>query len=219
MVFARTYRTEAEFQAAWPEMLNALQRLHENDLVLPDYRFELAEPELRQVRASARVNVEKALRKFWQFDERFFGNTARDGVACFRWSVYSLAYLAADHRVANDLLSVFVPVLGPYAVKEFGLLFARKVSATFRDEVEQLIWDIQEAEEPGPGEFFNWRGHLNDWPDEMRVALLDRAGLPPLKDVDIPPADVMREFCPAPHHARPTRTYRRDLRKFYDRQY
>jgi hypothetical protein len=215
VLFAGTYRSEQEFQDAWPSAVDALERLHENDLILPDYRYELACLDLNATKSGATNEIEKALRRFWRFDERFWGQIPLRGGRSFRWSVYSLVYLAEDERVAADLLDVYCPLLGPYAVREFGLNFARKTCATFQDDTAHLIWEIQEAAAPNVQEYFDWRGHLNDLTDERRSALLEKAGLAPLIDVEIPPADVMREFCPAVHHAPVTSSYRRDLRRFY----
>lgn len=216
MSFSKTFRTAPEFHAAWPRIVEAIVRLHENSMVLPDYRFELSESELKRVRSDARIDIEKALRKFWMLDERFHGDAIFDAGDSFRWSVYSIVYLAEDETVAEDLLNVYAPLLGRYALMEFGLVFARKVCATLRSDVEHLIWDIQGARSAEFQGFFDWRGHLNELSPLRRAELLAITGLPVLKDPDIPPREVMRGFCFSVDHAQVTRSYRRDLKRFYD---
>jgi hypothetical protein len=212
MMLARAFGTEAEFRSHWPTAVDALQRLHENDLILPNYRYELSHDALERTKGAAPNEIEKALRRFWQFDERFFGDIIGGERGDFRWSIYSLVYIGTDVRIVVDLLDVFVPLLGPFAIRQFGEVFARKFCSTFMDDVGHLLWDIQNCRSPEADEFFHWLDHLNDFSDGQVVALLSNAGLSPLKNRAFPPPDVMKVFCP---HACVTKNYKRDLAAFY----
>jgi hypothetical protein len=216
MILAREFGTEAEFLAHWPKAVDALKRLHD-DLILPDYRYELAHDALEWTKGAAPNEIEKALRRFWQLDERFSGDIIGGERGDFRWSAYSLVYIGTDVRIVSDLLDVFLPLLGPFAVRQFGEVFARKVCSTFMDDVGHLLWDIQDCRPPEVDEFFHWSGHLNDFSDAQVAVLLSKAGLSPLENRAFPPSDVMRVFCPAVHHACVTQNYRRDLAAFYER--
>lgn len=217
MILARAFGTESEFRKYWPKSVGALKRLHENDLILPDNRYELAHDALDQTKGAAPNEIEKTLRRFWQFDERFFGNIIGGEREDFRWSMYSLVYIGRDLRIVTDLLDVFVPLLGPFAIRQLGEIFARKVCSTFMDNVGHLLWDIQDCRPPETDEFFHWLGHLNNFSDDQVAVLLSNSGLPPLKNRAFPPPDVMKVFCPAVHHACVTMNYRRDLGAFYER--
>ena len=222
MKLASTFGAEAEFRAGWAHAVDALQRLHEGVLVLPDYRYELAHDALQQSRSwTTAADIERVLRRFWAFDDRFLGEAPFGGSGGdFRWSVYSAAYLINDDRIAFDLLTVYCPLLGPFALKTFGERFGRMVCSTFADDVGHVLGDIQGIEAPFEPDFFDWHGHLNGLCDDARSKLLALAGIPLLEHPSFPPLDVMCVFCPmvsSPVHPNMAEAeYRQALHAFYE---
>jgi len=218
MKLARNFATEAEFRRAWPAVVDALQRLHEGRLVLPDYRYELAHDALRRTRSQSAPNeIERALRRFWDFDERFFGDApVGGGSADFQWCIYSAVYLFDEENLTRDVLSVYSPLLGPFAVKTFGTLFCRKVCSTFMADVAHVLWEVQGLDPAREPDFFDWHGNLNDFADDTRTALLSVPGLKPLAHASFPPKAVMSIFCAGVNDPTRTPAYMRDLRRFYE---
>lgn len=222
MLLARTFASEEAFQAQWPRAVDALAWLCEGPLVPPDNRYAKARDLIQATRDQLDMaGIGQALSTLWAFDERYFGDPIGGEEPDFRWSVYSAAYLIDDPRIAADLLDVYCPLLGSFAIRSFGEPFARKVCSTFRDDVAEVIWELQELEGPRhETEFFDWHGQLNDFSDSVRAELLARAGLPQLQHASAPPLDVMRAFCPmVSSPARPDmseREYLRDLAFLYE---
>lgn len=217
MRLAETFVSAEAFGEHWPRAVEALERLCEGPLVPPDGRYQLARSALEATKARPAINeIEQALRKLWAFDDRFFGDAPIGGGEMdFRWSVYCTAYLIAEDKIASDLLDVFCPLLGAYAVESFGATFSRKVCSTFQDNVAEVIWERQAFEAQHETEFFDWHGRLNSFPETVRADLLARAGLHPLDHPSFPPNDVMQVFCRGVHDSTVTPEYQQDLATFY----
>ena len=222
MKLAATYASAEAFRAHWPKCVDALSRLCEGPLAPPDDRYSMARAMIEDTRDRPEVaGIEQALGKLWAFDERFFGDVIGGGEPDFRWAVYCSAYLIDDPHIAADLLDVYCPLLGTFAIETFGETFVRKVCSTFRGDVSEVIWEHQELEAPRhESEFFDWHGQLNGSPDNVRTALIAQAGIPPLEHESLPPLDVMRVF--SPQVSSPARLgasadeYLRDLARFYE---
>ena len=215
MKLAQTYTSAEAFRAQWPRCVDALSRLYEGPLVPPDDRYGMARAAIWATRDQPEVSrIRLALSKLWAFDERFFGDVIGGDEVDFRWSVYCSAYLINDPHIAADLLDLYCPLLGVFAVNSFGEAFVRKACSTFQDDVAEVIWERQELEAPRhETEFFDWHRQLNCYPDTVRAGLLARSGLPLLEHKSFPPLDVMQVFCPQVD--RSVDEYRRDLAQFY----
>ena len=111
------------------------------------------------------------------------------------------------------MFKTFMPLLGDYAFKEFGRNFCHKVCSTFRDDVAHLLWEIQDAEWPSQGDYFDWHGHLNAFAEGDRHSLLEQAGLPPLRHASFPPLSVLQSMLSDP--VRMGRLSSRQLRRQY----
>ena len=220
-MLVKQFKTKTEFDAAWPNSVAAMAELFEAHLILPDYRYELHHEALQRTRDRPATNeIERVLRRLWQFDERYFGEMIGGSRSDYQWAVYVLLYLGKDHKAIDLTLRAFLPLLGGYALKEFGQNFCRKVCSTFHDDVGHLLWEVQDAEYPDRGEWFDWHGHLNALSDEDRASLLDQAGLPPLRNPSFPPFSVMQYMISDPvRMGHPTsRQLRRDLERHYREQ-
>ncbi|MHA6264450.1 hypothetical protein ACXYMO_14695 [Arenibacterium sp. CAU 1754] len=217
MKLSRNFSSAAEFRAAWPDVVDALQRLHESQLILPDYRYEVAHEELQRTKTQPAPNeIERALRRFWGFDDRFFGDAPKGGGnSDFQWCVYCTAYLFTDKDLARDILTAFSPLLGTFAQRIFGTLFSRKVCSTFMDDVAHVLWEVQGLSPISEPDFFDWHGNLNLFEDDVRNALLSIPGSKPLARPSFPPKAVMSVFCRGANDPTLTRSYLRDLRRFY----
>lgn len=226
MKLARTFESAEAFRAQWPRSVDALLRLNEGPLVLPDDRRTAARTAIWATRDQPEVaRIGLALSKLWAFDERFFGDVIGGGEVDFRWSVYCSAYLMDDPQIAADLLDVYCPLLGAFAIDAFGESFVRKACSTFQDDVSEIIWRRQGLKSPRHEiEFFDWHRQLNDLPDTVRADILARSGLPLLGHESFPPLDVMQVFCPwigrTDGPCVSVDEYRRDLAGFYsERRY
>ena len=217
MILARTFSTSDEFRAQWSRSVDALLCLHEHHLILPDYRYELAHDALLGTKTQAATNeIERELRRFWEFDERFFGDAPiGGGESDFLWAVYCVAYLFRNEEVAVAILDLYCPLLGPYATKQFGENFVRKVCSTLMDDVGHVLFEVQECEPAHEPDFFDWLGQLNDFPDDLIALLLAKAGLPLLENAGFPLPEVMRVFCSGTGHPEIGSNYRSDLEQFY----
>jgi hypothetical protein len=212
------FRSKAAFLDQWPESVDALSYLHEHEMILPDYRYELAHDRLQRNKIDlSTFEIAEALRQLWNFGDRGYVEMGPKGIRRdFQWAAYTLIYLGAEPRVIRSLLNVFVPLLGGFAFREFGRLFCAQVCATFVDDVGHLIWDIQEAEFPSRGEFFDWHRHRNCLTDADIYAHLTMAELPALQHSSYPPWSVMERMMDSIHLSGiRARDYRAALRRFY----
>ena len=89
---------------------------------------------------------------------------------------------------------------------------ASAVCSTFHDDVRHLVWDVQGAEDPDRGDWFDWHGHLNGFPDDDRESLIEQAGLSPLSHPSFPPFSVMQYMVADP--VRMGRPSPRQLRQY-----
>ena len=81
MKLARTFESAEAFRAQWPRSVDALLRLNEGPLVLPDDRRTAARTAIWATRDQPEVaRIGLALSKLWAFDERFFGDVIGGGV-------------------------------------------------------------------------------------------------------------------------------------------
>jgi len=217
-MLVKRFKDKTAFEVAWPASVSAMAELFGAHLILPDYRYELHDDALHATQRRPAANeIERALRRFWQFDERYFGEMIGGGRSDFQWAVYVLVYLGKDRRTIDLLFRTFLPLLGDYAFKEFGRNFCRKVCSTFRDDVRHLLWDVQDAQYPESGDWFGWHGHLNGFSDENRTSLLEEAGLYPLKNPSFPPFSVMQYLIADP--VRMGHPSSRQLRRMLEQQY
>jgi hypothetical protein len=217
MMFTRSFSTREEFAAIWPRSVDTMADLYERRTVMPDYRYELSHDALQRTRAHAAPNeIERAIRRLWTFDDRFHGNMIGGGKSDYIWAVYVLVYLGQSSTVVEQLLTTYVPLLGGYAVREFGENWCRKVCSTFMDDAGHMIWDVQEARYPRNGDFFDWHGHLANRSEPERRMFLDFAGVPPLRHPSFPTAPIMSRMMDSVHLGAPSSTaMHRMMVRFY----
>ena len=217
-MLVKRFKEKADFEAAWPDSVAAIAELFETRLTMPDYQYELYHDTLHRTLGRLAANeVERVLRRLWRFDERYFGEVIGGGRSDYQWAVYVLAYLGQDIRTVDLMFKAYLPLLGDHAFREFGRDFCRKVCLTFHDDVGHLVWDVQGAEEPDGGDWFDWHGHLNGFHDDNRASLIEQAGLSPLRHPSFPPFSVLQYMVADP--VRMGRPSPRRLRQDLTRQY
>lgn len=211
-------KQEQLFRSQWPACLAAMDGLYGRDMPLFHERYESVRERLRGRLATN--EIERALRKLWAFDERFFGEQLGFSAADYEWAVYSLCYLCKDEMVIDHLLNVYVPLLGRYIQETLGMDFRTKVGSTFMDDVGHVLWDVEGLIEPGSHELFDWHGNRNDLSLERIETYLRFADLPPLPKPDFPPRWVLLHFTNLQSPFGSEEEYLRDLQAFYrDRGY
>jgi hypothetical protein len=132
-------------------------------------------------------SIKEFLSAIWRLPERFIGSFESTGDLDYRRAVYSLVYLAKTRQVVELLLQAYVPLLRPGL---WDSAFRYKVEATFLDDVNHLLYDLEGLDESGDNEPFDWLGNLNHFSESERRPLLEMAELPPLDHPGFPPQDV-----------------------------
>ena len=211
------FATEAAFRAGWPSAVDALKRLHEEKIFLPNYHYELLHDDIAHTAISLSTNeIERSIRRLWHYDTRFQKIEPESGHdTAFRWAAYSCAYLVRDARIATDLLTVFTPLLGTYISQELGKLFVRKTCLTFKALVMEQLWPLIALQPDEPSGFFNWHGCQNRLSDQDRTRILKAAGLAALDHPSVPPEDVMNSFRANRSVSLENMSYLAGLSKFY----
>jgi hypothetical protein len=196
MTLTQTFATGEEFTNAWPAAVEALKRLHEEKIFLPNYHYELLHDAIASTSVSPAPNhIERCIRRLWDYDKRFPKIEPQSGgISDFSWAAYTCAYLVRDAKIATDLLTVFPPLLGNYISQELGKLFVQKTCLTFKALVMEQIWPMLAVHPDEPSGFFNWHACLNRMCEQDRKTLLFAAGLPALQHPSVPPEDVMSSF-------------------------
>lgn len=217
MTPANIFATEAAFRAGWPGAVDALKRLHEEKIFLPNYHYELLHDDIAHTAISLSPNdIERCIRRLWRYDTSFQKIESASGHdSAFRWAAYSCAYLVRDARIATDLLTVFAPLLGTYISQELGKLFVHKTCLTFKALVMEQLWPLIALHPDEPSGFFNWHGCLNKLNDVDRKRILNAAGLAALDHPSVPPEDVMNSFRATRSASTEDMSYLARLSKFY----
>ena len=131
--------------------------------------------------------TEEFIEELFDFKQRFVGPFDNDYGPEYEAAVYSLVYLSKSKPVIELLLQAFVPLLRE------GLStrpFRFKVARTFAGEVFHLLYDLEQLDDAGDHEPFDWYGNSNTLSSEERARLLDLAGVPRLRDPAYPPQEV-----------------------------
>jgi len=195
--------SEKMFLEQWPICIDSMQALYGKLMPLPDERYEQVADRLQSLRGRTATNeTEKALRQLWDFDNRFYGEVRGFSSSDYEWAVYSLCYLCKDEEVIKHLLNIYIPLLGRFIQEEFGKNFRSKVGATFIDDVNHYLLEVQElieAEvqeliETEDHELFDWHGNRNQLSLERIESFLLLTELPPLPSPNFPPQQVLLHF-------------------------
>ena len=181
-----------QFWTRWPSCINSIRAFYGE--LTPQW-LEKIENHLGLREKSSTNEIEKALRELWDFDEGFVGDLFHGfNPNEYEWAVYSLCYLCEDEETVQHILNIYPPLLGKYIKRELGGNFCSKVQSTFIGEVNHVLWEVQELEEPGLNEMFNWSGNRNYFPEKQIEEFLEYADFPLLVDPDIPPRRVYLYF-------------------------
>jgi hypothetical protein len=205
------------FWTRWPACVEAIQSLYQRTgFTLPDHRYELVRDRLESLQINASTNeIEKALRRLWDFDERFCGEVLPFTADDYAWAVYSLVYLGSDETIIKDILAIFPPLLGPFIRDTLGNDFRAKVGATFMGDVGHYLWDVQGLVEPEDHALFDWHGNRNQLSAEQIEQYLRAAELSPLTEPDFRPRKLLLHFTNLQDRFSSDAEYLRDLKAFY----
>lgn len=210
------YNHEKDFWENWPSCVDSIQDLYENQLILPDYRYEFIHDHLRSLRQNTSINeIDKVLRQLWNFDDRFFGEVTPFTEDDYAWATYSVVYLGKNKQAIQDLLTIFPLLLGQFLKQALGANIHTKIGATFMDDVGHLLWDVEQMVEPEDHGLFDWHGNRNQLSVEEINSLLQKAELLPLLNPDFPPRKVLLYFTNLQDPFDSDADYQHGLEEFY----